>query len=178
MLATAVATAACDDGFRVGRLPTIENSFTLYSAARPEHMRLPSAIDFLRLSLRSIEHQYATADGWDVALTEVDGAFWLAPAATFPGFEDLRAGIVPVTGASFESVERAPAASDEYVEKELVALEPGRIYIVRSRRRDGCTVYAKIRPAEIDEAHGRVEFDYLLNPNCGDRSLVPDDGDD
>jgi len=171
----AVLAAGCDDGLGSGRAPILESSFTLFSAARQDLFRMPSAYDFFRLQLRPIEHQFATGDGWDVALTEAESEFKLAAPGAFPGLGGLNAGIAVIPNATFEEVERAPAAAAEYEQTELVSLRPGDVYVVRSRRLQGCSVYAKFRAVEQDPGFGSVRFEYLVNPNCGDRALVPDD---
>ena len=172
LLAVSVLAAGCDDGFGSGRAPLIGNSVTLFSAAREDLFRMPSAIDFFRFQVRPIEHQLATGDGWDVALTEVGSEFGLAAPGVFPGLESMNAGIAVFSGKTLEEVERAPAESSAYADTEPVPLRLGDVYVIRSRRLQGCTVYAKIQAVELDPTVGSVVFEYIVNPNCADRNLV------
>jgi hypothetical protein len=59
-----------------------------------------------------------------------------------------------------------------------VPIQPGRVYIVRSRRESCFTFgvgvrYAKLKALDVDPVAGTFRFEVARNPNCNDRALVP-----
>ena len=73
-------------------------------------------------------------------------------------------------------MDSAPGGDSPY-SLEPVQLTMNAVYVLRSRP-VACTtsrgpVYAKVRPIEINVAAGTFTFEYVDNPNCGDRDLVP-----
>lgn len=169
--AVLLATPACDD-FSVEPLPIRLDSFVLFSLGRLDLVRYPAAFDFFSQAPIMVEHQFATGN-WDMVLMETDGEFAIAPPGVFPPLSFMRAGVEVVEGRSFEEVKRASNDESAYIKNALVPLRENSVYIIRTRRSDlGCVFYAKLEPVEINAEVGSVRFDYLLNPNCGDRSLT------
>jgi hypothetical protein len=172
-IATATAfIAGCDDDLGIERVAVVQDTVVLYSLARADRVGLPSAFDFFYLQAMRVEHASATGN-WDVALSESNGRFVLVPPGVFTGL-DLRAGIASAGGTAFENLTEAPGEDAAYVREQTVPLQEGVAYVVRSRRLDACSVYAKLRLLQQDVVEGSVRFEYLANPNCGDRGLSPD----
>jgi hypothetical protein len=117
----------------------------------------------------------AGAGTWDILLIDQNGGLALAPAALFPGVES-EAGVAIILNETFDAVVRAPGEDERY-SLEPVQLRLDAVYVLRSRQVSCATssgpVYAKVRPIEINVAAGTFTFEYVDNPNCGDRDLVP-----
>jgi hypothetical protein len=99
----------------------------------------------------------------------VDGEFVALPAGMFDTFQ-INPGIQrDTTGVAFEALTRAP--KDGYITQAAVPLEVGALYVVRTRRSPtGCTQYAKFEVLDLDP-DGILEFVFLRNNLCNDRSL-------
>lgn len=176
--------AACDDNPFDVTWTANPDTVLLYSLARPE-LNLPSAFDFVPTNRRTVRVERPGASGnWDVALDAgADGGLvFLTPPAL--GI-DARSGIVPRPGVGFEELSEAPADTAQYSFSEPVPVEEGRVYVVRTRRARGgfgrlCAFFGKFEPVEVDAEAGVMRFVYDVNPDCNDRSLVPDEqpGDD
>ena len=170
------ALGACgDDPFEVRWVSDID-TVTLYSLARPE-IGLASAFDFANLRLQVVENIGATGS-WDMAVDD-DGnqAVFVPPGAL--GIPS-RAGIVPISGVSFNDVTEAPADTALYIRDTPVPVEVGRTYALRTRELRGffsqlCVYYAKIQPIAVDLETGTVAFFYEASPACNDRNLVPNE---
>lgn len=174
ILAVAALVVGCDDRFGPVDWDATQDTAILFSAARPELLGLPSAFDFVTESPVQVEQPGAT-DTWDVVLTEQGGQFLLVSADTLPALTS-RAAIALVRGRAYEEVARAPEDTAFHV---AVAVQVGSdvVYVVRTRRVNACIRYAKAEPITLDAARGSFRFAFARNPNCGDRSLVPPDGD-
>jgi hypothetical protein len=170
LVLAASAFAGCEDDLEFPRLEVITDTVELYSISRAELLGTPAAFDFIsRLNVR-VEASGAL-ENWDVAVGESGGQFVWIPAGALPGVQ-IRPGIGRVTDRAFDQVTEAPTDTAFYRVRETVPLVTGGVYVVRSRRLQ-CSFYAKVRVLAVDAAAGRVEFEYLQNPNCGDRTLVP-----
>ncbi|MFW5947513.1 MAG: hypothetical protein ACOCUW_03385 [Gemmatimonadota bacterium] len=170
LAATVPWTGGCD-GFDLN-WTAIEDTISLYSLARPEYIDQPSAFDFYnRITVVVEQPTPGAASSFDLAFSEVDGAFVMLPAGLFATF-DINPGVMPITtGETFEELAVAPR--DGYITDEPVTLDEGGIYVVRTRRsRGGCNRYAKFEVLDLDP-QGLVEFRQVRNSLCNDRELIP-----
>ncbi len=177
LLTLALATAACGDDLGFGAWSDAPDTTFIYSASRPELIRMPSAYDIVNRIRVSIEGSAATGT-WDFALLERSGAFVMAPESFLTG-SDSRAGIALTTAATLAEVREAPRDTALF-RRDPVTIEPGKVYIIRSRREACFTFgagvrYAKLRALEVDAAAGTYRFEVVRNPNCNDRALIPPD---
>jgi len=113
--------------------------------------------------------------GWDFLFQVAeDGTtlLWPRPAVIGEG-ED--AGLRPIA-TTFDALREAPETG--YTTFDSLPVAAGNVFAVRSRRDPiygsiRCRRYAKLEVLGIDEAEGTIEFQYLVNPNCEKRTLVP-----
>jgi hypothetical protein len=113
--------------------------------------------------------------GWDFLFQVADGGaplLWPRAAVIGEG-EDagLRRMEIP-----FDELREAPELG--YATLDSVSVAEGDVFAVRSRRDPiygsiRCRRYAKLEVLGIDEAEGTISFQYLVNPNCEKRTLVP-----
>lgn len=172
--APALIFAGCDDGLEPRPWFPIPDTVQLYSLARAEHISRPGAYDFFpspHVGQPIILELTGNPFGFDMGFTETEtGEFVLVPTGWFPA-ANVTPGIkIDSTGATFDELSQAPR--EGYSVDEPVPAEPGLIYVVRSRTVGLCRVYGKMEILEID-ADGVLLFRHLTNPNCGDRSLIP-----
>lgn len=168
LLAVPVLASTACEGFEPTRLP-VGDTVSLYSLARPEYIGRHSAFDFATPRAVVVEQPKSSFSDFDVAFSEADGEFVALPAGVFETFS-IEPGIaVDSSGALFETLERAP--SDGYVTDRPVPLEEDRLYIVRTRQQGICSQYAKFEVLELDP-EGVIEFRFLRNNLCNDRSLA------
>jgi hypothetical protein len=177
LLSAGLALAACGDGLGPGAWDDRPDTTMIYSASRPEYLGRPSAYDFVGLRRVAIEGSTETG-AWDVMLLDANGSLALLPAGALPGITS-RAGIARVQATTLAEVREAPRDTAAFVTTGTV-LEPGAIYVVRSRREIcfgfGSGVrYAKIQVVALDPAAGTFRFAVVRNPICNNRSLVPPD---
>lgn len=173
-LLMALAGVGCDDALGPRNWEVRVDTITLYSLDRPELQGLPSAFDFVDVRLLLVEALGATGN-WDVALVEEGGELVLAPPGAIEGLDPI-AGIAALGSVDFGNFEQAPGDSADYVLEEIVPLETGATYVVRSHqspRVRGCHYYAKVQTVEIREEEGWARFRFTRNPFCNDRALVP-----
>jgi hypothetical protein len=168
------SVAGCDDPFSLSWAsePAIAQVYTL-SNPWPN---LPSAFDFVFRTPVRIEVPGATGT-WDMAFDSDEVGFHVLPPGAL-GVLDSEAGVVRIDGLAFAEVTSAPEEDDVFILDRPVALEVGIVYVVRTREEIGfygepCNWYAKLQPLELDTSTGLVRFAYDVNPNCGDRALVP-----
>jgi hypothetical protein len=178
ILAASVSLTACDDDFGLGTWSVVPDTSLIYSASRPDLIRLPSAYDVVNLARVAIEGGGATGN-WDFALLEQGGAFVLAPERVFTGSES-RSGIARSSETTLEAVREAPGDTASY-SRLPVPVQEGAIYILRSRRASCFTFgsgvyYAKLQAIEVDPVAGTLRFAVVRNPNCNDRALLPPEG--
>lgn len=177
--AVALGASACDDPFSGLERDPVEGTGVIYSLARAENIGYPSAFDLTPMQPREVVIEDPQSGGaWDIALSEEDGAFVLVPSAAEVGAGN--GAIVRYTDMSYVALTEAPGDTAVYERAQAVPLTMDAVYVVRSRRRSGsrCVHFSKLRPTELDEAEGRLTFEYLMNPNCNDRNLEPAEDDD
>ncbi len=175
LLGTVVLTG-CDDklGPRFDLTPV--RTVRVWSIDRMDIIEYPSAFDFAN-EKRVIVHAVGSTGHWDVTATDWDGGLAFAPAGAYPDLAS-DAGIA-VMDVGFDDVEEAPRGDDAYVRDQPVPVDEGDVLVVRTRRAPcgfgSAFYYAKVRITEVDPVAGSITFEYVLNPNCNDRSLVRKD---
>jgi hypothetical protein len=178
-LLLAVACTACGDSFGPRFWDPTPDTVVVYSLTRSELLGRPSAFDAVLLRRVLLESPGAT-NAWDFALTEDGTGFFMAPAGAFDGI-DSRAGIATMGPGSLEELREAPRDTARF-SAAPVAIEPGTIYVLRTRR-ESCAgfgtgvFYAKLEAIEIDAIAGSYRFAIVRNPLCNDRALVPPEDD-
>lgn len=174
ILALVLPSTACET-FEPTMFP-VGDTVELYSLARPEYIGQRSGFDFIVPRSVVVEEpkgqQFAD---FDIAFSELEDEFVLLPAGLFESF-DIDPGIaVDTSGVSFEELTRAPSSG--YATEEAVPIRPGPIYVVRTRQdRGSCSRYAKVEVLELDP-EGILEFRFLRNNLCNDRTLTDIDED-
>jgi hypothetical protein len=176
ILTAALLPAACGDPFGPRHWSDAPATAVLHSATRAELVGLPSAFDFIELRALPIEAPGVTGL-WDVMLIDHEGALAFVPAGWLDGLESIRSAIAPVPAQTLEEVTVAPRDTSAW-HRVPVPIVPGTVYVIRTRRGIcgfGTTGvrYAKVLPIDIDAALGRVTFEFVRNPYCDDRALVP-----
>jgi hypothetical protein len=175
ILVVAATQAACEDPYGPRFWAAVPDTVELYSLSRAEFVGRPSAFDFVSLFSVPVEAPGVTGS-WDVALVDEPGGLALVPAGAFAGFTS-RAAIATMGPGQLVDVTEAPRDTAAY-RLTAVTIQPNVVYVIRSRRGD-CGFgssgfrYAKVRAVTIDRAAGRLAFEYVRNPYCNDRSLVP-----
>lgn len=175
MLVFLLPFAGCDS-FEPPMFP-VGDTVVLHSLARAEFIGEWSAFDFIAPRPVVVERPKGPGEeqsNFDVAFSEVDGAFVLIPAGLFESYS-VTPGIARAEGGrSFEAVDQAPR--EGFVTDAPVPIEEGPIYIVRTREQGACVRYAKLEVLDLDAA-GILEFRFLRNNLCNDRTLTePDPG--
>ena len=171
--------AACDDpaGFRLDPIIVTD---TVELAAPTAASALPSALDIISFPGQRLigggrfPERAEDAEQWDVAVRMRNGSLVLLPAAAAGlGSPSLARAMVtrPITDRSFDAVREAPGRSS-FVSDSAVALQPGSVYVVRSREVSRCSWYAKLEPLQINAAAGTVRLRVVTNERCGDPRLV------
>lgn len=172
--------AACDEDPFAITWTANEGSARLFSLDRPE-VGLASGFDFLGRREVVVESPGATGS-WDMAVDEVDGAVtFVTPEAL--GIESGAGIAVFPDLVSLDEATEAPSDSASYAITEPVPAEVGTVYVIRTREERGrfsqlCHFYGKFQVTEVNAATGSVRFVYDLNPDCDDRSLIPDEQPD
>ncbi len=172
---TPLLTSACDDNLRQDWV-AIPDTVLLYSLSRPDLIGRPSAFDFINGVPVEVENPSASGR-WDMAVSDQGTGMAFVPAGAFAGISS-RAGIATMTGATFETLEAAPADTARYSSAPVLA-ELGKVYVVRSRR-ENCgfgngSRYAKMEVVEVNRTAGTLRFRTITNPYCNDRKLIPPD---
>lgn len=177
ILLLAAPLAACDDEFGPVDWGAAPDTVELWSIDRADSsfIGLPSAFDFVGLRAVVVESP-GEAGNWDAVVTDTTDGLALAPKdALVDGAS--RAGIAVIDGVAFADLASAPGDAAAYEDSAAVPLTVGDVLVVRTRRFfDGlsdCHRYAKLHVIEVDASEGTVRFEYVRNPNCNDRALVP-----
>lgn len=174
-----LALGACgDDPFEIPWAADVD-TVSLFSLALPE-LGLPSAYNFDQRR-RLVVEAPGSSGSWDIAVDD-DGTdmFFVPPAAL--GIES-RAALAPIAGVAFDDVDEAPQDTTLYIGDELIPVEIGMVYAVRTSEATGffgqlCVYYGKMQPIETNLEEGTVTFFFDASPVCNDRSLIPtEEGD-
>lgn len=175
ILAAAVPFAGCD-AFEPPRFP-VGDTVALFSLARAEYIGERSAFDFITPTSVVVERPRGPQEeqsDFDVAFSELDGQFVLLPGGLFESFT-IEPGIVEAEpGVTFEAVVEAP--SEGFVTDSAVVLREGAVLIIRTRQQGACARYAKAEILDLDP-DGVLEFRFLRNNLCNDRTLTEADDD-
>lgn len=176
LLLTLALATGCKDNFGPTLWSDSPDTVAIWSLSRPDFQGLPSAYDMVNSQRLAVEALGATGS-WDFALVEEEGALKLMPSGAIKGL-DSSAGIAPLPGRGFDELKELPGDTARYKRTSAVALEPGMVYAIRSRRYypysgAACSSFAKLEPVRIDAANGELLFRIVSNPNCNDRSMVP-----
>lgn len=170
----------CDDpnSFTVEPLITVD---TIEVAAPTSATGLPTAIDVTAVAGNIVggrrPETEQDAERWDLAVRVRDGALVFVPAPAL-GLSSAAGITMPLAGQTFESVIEAPGPGS-FVTDAHVPIEPGSVYVVRSRAVPcgfgSASQYSKIQPLEVWLEEGRVRLQISTNEVCGDPRLVPED---
>ena len=111
---------------------------------------------------------------FDFAFT-IDSEPALLPSGVFPGLQ-RNSGLQKSNAASFEAVTTAP--TDGYVIDKRLAVTEGTIVLVRSKTQicaDGTnhSLFGKLHVLAIDLTARTLQFEVLVDQNCGYLSLAP-----
>lgn len=173
LLAVTLPSLGCE-AFEPEMFP-VGDTVVLHSLARTEYIGEWSGYDFATpqpvVVERPREQQFEI---FDAAFSEQDGEFVMLPAGMFESFQITPGIAVDSSGVTFEGLEEAPR--EGYVTDAPVRLREGPVYLVRTRRLNGCTRYAKFEVLDLDP-DGILEFRFLRNNLCNDRTLTDVDSD-
>ncbi len=162
--------AACDDPFAafLGDVPLTPSEVTLYDFVSGK-LEDPPAFDLLF----GVAARVDQTSNWDFLLRFDGDDAELVPftAAT----DSVSDSGLQTTTDPFSQVLEAP--EEGYMITEPLAVEIGMVILARSRVDPtnflGCSRYAKLEILAIDPAEGKLIFQHLINPNCGDTVLEP-----
>lgn len=162
--------AACDDPFAdfVRDVPEFPSDATLFDFVTGS-LQDPSAFDIVTEATVRVDQ----TSQWDFMYRVTDGVSELVPFGVVADSAN-DAGFVRA-GTGFEGVTEAP--TDGYTRTEAFPVAVGDVFIARSRRDPSqvliCNRYGKFEVIDIDAGAGTILLRYLINPNCGDRVLIP-----
>jgi hypothetical protein len=170
----AVGLAACDSDPFAFRWDPEPDTVLLYSLARPE-LNLVSAFSFYRRTPVRVEAAGSSGQ-WDAAVDTRNNEIVLLPPGALGVIGSAR--ITTLEGLTLDDVRQAPGDTLVYVANDPVAVEMGNVYVIKTNRSTGsfgtsCVYYAKMAPLEIDPAGGTLQFEFVTNPVCNNRDLVP-----
>ncbi len=168
-----VALAGCGDPNLLGP-PIFSNTVDTVSvyAASGTEVWLPSGYALTERRPVRLDRSTLTDFAFDIR----NGLPVLVPGAKVgqPGSGGVDPGLKPAAGAFEQIVE---AEVNGYVTQEPVEVRPGDVLYVRGRIPPICffglPVYAKLEVLEIDVERRRVQFQILVNANCGYKGLEP-----
>ncbi len=170
VLAVAVLAAACDDpyGAFVLDVPETPSDATLVDFVAGS-LQDPAAFDIVTQTTVRVDQ----TNQWDFLYRVTDGVSELVPFGLVADTTS-DAGLLRAE-TSFEGVAEAPTTG--YTGTEPFPISVGDVFIGRSRRDASqlliCSRFGKFEVLDIDPAAGTILLRYLINPNCGDRVLVP-----
>lgn len=174
LAAVAFAPIACDGS--IGLPPATANNLvdtvTLY-ALNGTQLGTPSGFDIVNRESIRVEHSEPFDFAFDLDST---GTAVLMPS-TLLGAPSA-AGFL-TTGEAFDDLRKAPL--DGYVMDSTLAITAGATFLARSRSSSGgCSLYVsalprygKFRVLGVDAVTRTIELEFLVNQNCGYRSLEP-----
>jgi len=166
------ATLACDDSTGlVASIPNEVDTTTVY-ALRLTPLTTPSGFDIVnaravRTDMGAIFDFAFDIDDSNVGLISPAGALNLTPQPGVQMLED-----------SFDEIDRAP--DTDYIVNRSVSIRTGDIFVARSRNSSefcgyygALPRYGKFHVLSVDLSERSVTFEFLVNQNCGFRSLKP-----
>src|SRR5687767_12331510 len=158
--AAVLPMVACEEDLGLDDWTAFVDTTTIYSLSRPELLGQPSAYDFFNQSADEVETPSATGS-WDFAVLDSGNQLVFLPASGFEG-QTSRAGLALITGTTFEELREAPDDTARY-STAAVAVQPGQVYAVRTRR-DQCNTFSagvrfgKMKIIAVNPAAGSVTF--------------------
>lgn len=175
--AAALAAAGCQDTSGLTDWDATPDTVTLFAANRSDLAGFPGAFDFINASPAVIEQPGETGN-WDIVLLQQGTGFQLAPAGAILA-ANPRAGLAPISGETFQTLKEAPADTADFVQTAPVPAAAGAVFAVRTRF-SSCSFtngfrYAKLHVIGTDPANGTLTFEYVHNPFCDIRDLIPPD---
>jgi hypothetical protein len=170
----AIGFGACSGSVQLPN-PTFINfvdTLELYSL-RGTPVPTVSAFDIVRGFPARIE----LGDEFDFAFDFSDGDTAILIPGQVLGIP-IESGVQPMDRA-FDDILMAPI--DEYIEDSIMSVDVGTVFAGRSRLApDFCSAFlgalprfAKFEVLAIDRVEGKITLKYLVNFNCGYRSLEP-----
>lgn len=177
VVVAATVVAGCDDDLGPRDWDATPDTVLLWSLERPDLLGFPSGFDFIG-SQRIIVESPAASGRWDLVVTEEDGTLAFTPPGWFPNLAEGPA-VAEITDQAFDELERVPSDIELRTDVRM-PLEVGGVYVLRTRT-EICDIrgftagprYARIHVLDIDVDAGTVTFEYVDNPICNNRSLVP-----
>lgn len=169
-LTALLLAAACDNGPGLGNatLPNEVDTVSLYALDRTS-ITLPSA--YVIRNKSTVRTDLVSGFDFVFNITAAGQPVLLPTGALHLG---LASGIQPQT-VPFSSITLAPTS--QYVDTMAVPVDSGTVAVVRSRpSSDFCGVvyyYAKLEVLAIDTTARRIDFQILVDQNCGYRGLEP-----
>jgi hypothetical protein len=173
--AAASFAAGCSDPASVITWNGAADTVTIYSASRPELAGRISGFDFVNGYRVAIDAP-ATAGSFDIALIDAGGSLALVPNGVLEGRTN-GAGLYAATDP-FESLVEAPKDTLLYKRTGTFPLPRGQSYVIRSRDSSCSGVgsgffYSKLQVLNVDVQRGTATFQWVRDPFCDDRRLVP-----
>lgn len=172
--AALLGLVACGDTFEpvVAPNPAAPTEVTLYDFYTGA-LQDPSAFDL-------ITGQPVRTDrtvGWDFLLL-FDPELGVSVRTRGGFLEEPDEAGAQIAGLGFEELVIAP--EDGYVQEEPIAIAPGDVLVVRSRKDPvygsvRCRYFGKFEVLAVDAEAASVTVRHLINPNCERRSLEPGD---
>ncbi|MFO7588928.1 MAG: hypothetical protein R6X22_12805 [Gemmatimonadota bacterium] len=167
-----LALVACGDPYKplLAPNPLSPTEVTLFDFLTGA-LQDPSAFDLILSQPVRTDRTY----GWDfVLLFDPSSGASVRTRGAFLDEPD-EAG-VQVVGQGFEELAVAPEGG--YVQEDPVAIEPGDVFVARSRRNPSygsirCRYFGKFEVVAVDGESGSVILRHLINPNCERRELEP-----
>ena len=171
-VAALVAAAACGDnslGLPRARFNNVVDTISLW-ALDGTPINTPSAYS---ISSREVVRTDQTT-GFDFAfnITAAGQAVLLPTGALGLG----KASGIVLQSVPFDSIIEAPSTG--YQDSTAVAVDSGTVAVVRSRPTTTCVIgtvyyYAKLQVVRIDTIARRIDYNILVDLNCGYRGLQP-----
>ena len=173
-VAALVAVAACGDnslGLPTARYNNVVDSVSLW-ALDGTPINTPSAYNILGIPPAAVRTDLTTAFDFAFNITPAGQAVLLPTGALGLG----KASGIVVSSTPFDSITLAPSTG--YQDSTAVAVDSGTVAVVRSRPTSTCVIgtvyyYAKLQVVRIDTIARRIDYNILVDLNCGYRGLEP-----
>jgi hypothetical protein len=181
-VAPALVLSGCEDPAWGRQDPLIATDTVELAAPTAGLPEVPSALDVIAVGgfIQGGRFPERVADanqGWDLAVRVREGRVVFVPSSAL-GFESRAGWVGPVQGQTFEGLREVPAGA-RFETQNAMVIEPGAIYVIRSREfttgfMGRCAQFAKLQALEVDAAAGTVSVQIASNERCFDTRLVPE----
>jgi len=173
LAAALIAFAACSDnslGLPTARFNNVVDSVSLW-AVDGTPLNTPSAYSMLAVPPATVRTDQMTGFDFVFNITPAGQAELLPTGAVGLG----KASGILLQSKPFDSVTVAPSSG--YQDSLAVTVDSGTVAVLRSRP-VSCVVgvvfyYAKLQVLRVDALARRVDFNILVDQNCGYRGLEP-----